>query len=60
MDYESHKARLLASYIAKSKLPGWKAYVWHRVQEMARECPELYADFPELIKQANQATKENP
>ena len=52
MDYEPRKARLLAHYITLSKLPGWKAYAWDRVKQLARDCPELYADFPELLTDA--------
>jgi hypothetical protein len=35
------------AYLAKT--PGWKAYVWERVKEMARENPELYWKLPDLL-----------
>lgn len=31
---------------------GWKQYVWHRVQQLSRDCPELYSSFPAELKAA--------
>lgn len=42
-------ADLLTHYTALAKTPGWRAYVWDRVKEMARECPELYRELPQLL-----------
>ena len=46
-----HYDRILAHYLMLAKSPAWKAYVWARVQQMAKDCPELYASLPaDLIK----------
>lgn len=36
----------LAHYASLAREPGWKAYVWHRVQQMAEQQPGLYAELP--------------
>lgn len=36
-------------YAELASVPGWKAYVWHRVQEMALEFPMVYAELPERL-----------
>lgn len=52
MDFKTHYARMLAHYTALALLPGWKGHVWHRIKEMARDCPELYADLPHDVTEA--------
>jgi len=44
--------QLLAHYIGLAKQTAWKAYAWHRVQEMARDCPALYAELPQRLTAA--------
>jgi hypothetical protein len=39
LDWYSHLARQ----------PGWKAYVWDRVQAMAKEEPLLFWKLPDLL-----------
>jgi hypothetical protein len=51
-DFHSTRERLLAHYIHLGALPGWKEYVWHQVKTMAKETPELFGDFPELLTRA--------
>ncbi len=58
MDFEATKTRLLAHYVTLAKEPGWKAYTWDRVKQLARDCPELYADFPELLTDAMKRTND--
>ena len=43
---------LLAHYVRLAKQPAWKAYAWHRVNEMAQDCPALFADFPQRLTAA--------
>lgn len=52
MDFTEHRESLLAHYIALAAEPGWKRYVWERVQELARQPHGLYADFPERLTAA--------
>ncbi len=52
MDLAAATAALLAHYIAMAALPGAKAHAWHQVNELAKQCPQLYADFPRLVTQA--------
>lgn len=52
MDLKQHTADLLAWYIGLAIQPGWKAYAWHRVQELAALDPGLYGEFPEKVKAA--------
>jgi len=55
-----HYARILAHYVTLAALPGAKAYVWARVQQMARDCPELYATLPaDLISAMKQQPETN-
>ena len=46
------QADLLAHYVYLAAQPGWKAYVWDRVQQLARECPELYSGLPAALTSA--------
>ena len=52
MNYEIHKASLLAFYVNLAQQDGFKQYTWHRVQQLSRDCPALYADFPKLLTAA--------
>lgn len=47
-----HYNRILAHYCRLAAAPGFKAYVWARVQQMARECPELYSTLPADLTKA--------
>lgn len=49
---EAHYARILAHYLKLAACPGFKAYTWARVQQMARECPELYSALPADLTKA--------
>jgi hypothetical protein len=41
---------LLLWYIDLAREPGWKAYVWQRVQELAKNNTGMYSHFPvELV-----------
>lgn len=62
MDFEIHKASLLAFYVNLAQQDGFKAYTWHRVQQLSRDCPSLYADFPQLLTAAmtSQTPASNP
>lgn len=37
-------------YVELAGKPGWKAYVWDRVQQMALEHPAEFRELPELLK----------
>ena len=52
MNYPAHQSALLAFYVNLAQQDGFKQYVWQRVQELSRECPELYAQFPKLLTAA--------
>jgi hypothetical protein len=58
---QAHYACILAHYVTLAAHPAWRQYVWHRVQQMARECPELYATLPAdltaAMKQQLETTK---
>jgi len=41
-------AAILAHYVSLAQLPEWKAYVWHRVNQMAEECRE-FKELPDLL-----------
>ena len=58
MDFEATRTRLLAHYVTLAKEPGWKAYVWDRVQQMAAEEPDLWGDMPKLLTQAMRGTND--
>jgi hypothetical protein len=48
---QAHYARILSHYVTLAACPGFKKYAWARVQQMAKDCPELYASLPaDLIK----------
>lgn len=56
-----HYNRILAHYVALAAHPSWKAYVWARVQEMAREWPDMYASLPtDLTKAMTHAQASHP
>ena len=52
MDFDLMKANLLAHYIRLASIPGWKEYVWHRVNELAKQHPSQYADLPPRLVEA--------
>lgn len=49
---QAHQTRILAHYAALAAHQGWRQYTWHRVQQMARDCPDLYAALPTDLTQA--------
>ena len=49
MDYPAHQSALLLHYVNLAQQDGWKQYTWQRVQQLSRDCPSLYADFPKLL-----------
>lgn len=53
MDFtQSHQQKMLDWYTKLAKNPGWKAYAWHRVNEMAVENPEFFRDLPAKLLEA--------
>ncbi len=52
MDFEIHKASLLAHYLQLAKQDAFKLYAWAQVKQLARDCPDLYADSPKLLTAA--------
>jgi hypothetical protein len=36
-------------YVHLAKQPGWKFYVWERVQQMAADYPALYGELPQRL-----------
>ena len=43
---------LLAHYVTLAKIPAWRQYVWHRVNQLASDSPELYGTLPDKLTQA--------
>lgn len=43
---ENFTERVLEWYAHLAAQPGWRVYVWHRVNQMAMDHPELFADLP--------------
>lgn len=60
MDFNAHKSKLLAHYIAMASIPGAKAAAWHSVSDLAQKWPVFYGDLPELLKAEMLRTKETP
>ncbi len=52
MDFQAHQQALLDHYIRMAQIPGAKAHAWHRVNELAKQCPELYRDLPARLTEA--------
>jgi len=55
-----HYNRILAHYCRLAAAPGFKAYVWARVQQMAREFPELYSALPADLTKAMKQLETKP
>jgi hypothetical protein len=51
-DPAAHRASLIAHYLFLASQPAWKAYVRHRAEQLARDCPEMFADLPALLAAA--------
>jgi hypothetical protein len=50
VDYLRHFEEMLSHYVRMAETcPAWKRYAWDRVNELATECPELYADLPRRL-----------
>ena len=41
---------VLAHYVSLAKTPGWKHYVWDRVNELAKQ--EQFAELPRKLTEA--------
>jgi hypothetical protein len=56
-----HYQRILSHYVTLAAHPAWKQYTLARVQQMARDCPDLYATLPAdltaAMKQQLETTK---
>ena len=52
MDWQTHIAETVARFVKLGQIPGAKAYAWSEVKETAAQAPELYAELPELVRQA--------
>lgn len=50
--FRTHYAKVLAQCTELAQLPGWREYIWDKVQTMARECPELYIHLPAQVTAA--------
>ncbi len=50
---------LLDHYTKLARVPGFKAYAWQRVQELAKELPE-WRELPNLLTEAmrNESSKD--
>jgi hypothetical protein len=57
MNWQLDKEATLAHYIKLAGDPAWKGYVWRRVNEMAEDYPNEYADLPKLLTEAMQKDK---
>lgn len=51
-DPQTHQQRILAHYVSLAGLAPWRPYVKARVQEMAKDCPEMYGSLEEQIRAA--------
>lgn len=49
MNFDQHRADMLAHYSALVIKPHWRQYVQHQTKLMATECPALYQDFPAAV-----------
>lgn len=49
MNFDKHRADMLAHYSGLVINPHWRQYVQHQTKLMAKECPALYHDFPEAM-----------
>lgn len=46
----------LAHLVWMARMDGAKAHAWHRAQEMAKTCPEMWADMPRMLTEAMRET----
>lgn len=49
-DFAHHYAQTLAHYVTLAQAPGWRQYVWHQVNELAKI--REYASLPAQVTQA--------
>ncbi len=50
---------LLDHYTKLARVPGFKAYAWQRVQELAKELPE-WRELPNLLTEAMRNEQSKP
>ena len=50
---------LLDHYTKLARVPGFKAYTWQRVQELAKELPE-WRELPNLLTEAMRNEQSKP
>lgn len=60
MNFAEHQAHILAHYTRLAAHPSWKQYAWNRVQQLARDCPELYSALPADLTKAMKQLETNP
>ena len=49
-DWQHHYSETLAHYVTLAQAPGWRQYVWHQVNELAKM--PVYAALPAQVTQA--------
>lgn len=49
IDFQLHRKVMLAHYLRLVQVPGWRDYVWHRVNELAKADQRFYGDFPAQV-----------
>jgi hypothetical protein len=49
---------VLEWYVHLASQPGWKEYVWHQVNELAKEHPSAFRDLPAELTQEMRSRKE--
>lgn len=52
MDWQTHITETVQRFVKLGQIPGAKDYAWAKVKEMAAQQPDLYAELPELVRQA--------
>ncbi len=52
MDWQTHIAETVERFVKLGEIPGARDYAWAKMKEMEAHHPDLYADLPELVRQA--------
>lgn len=48
-DPQATRSKVLNHLAMMAAHPGLKAHAWHRANELAKECPEMFGDMPALL-----------
>ena len=58
MNFDAYKREMVEHYAQMASDPAWRHYVWHQINEYAREHPSQFGDLPERLTEVMRKRQE--